>query len=86
MKYVYVVLKEYDNNVCQIEQVFTSKKKADLHLEYLARDVARYPDSNYTVEYDDYRYFDGNKVQALTLRHQNYINTQRYYLLKERVA
>lgn len=86
MKYVYVVLKEYINNVCQIEQVFTSRKKADSHLEYLANDILRSADSGYEVSYDDYRYFDGIKVRALTLKHQNHNNTQRYYLLKERVA
>lgn len=85
--YVYVLVKEYYNNVAIVEQVFSSKKKADDHLNWLIS-INRKEGWNITHGETHYIHKNGNKVHFVEFGAPsgNPNNLERRYILKEQVA
>lgn len=85
--YVYVLVKEYYNNVAIVEQVFSSKKKADDHLKWL---ISMNHKDGWTISRGEayYVHKNGNKVPFVEFGAPsgNPNNLERRYILKEKVA
>lgn len=84
MKHVYVVLKEYHNNVAVVEQVFSSKEKAEAHVAWIIESAKK---DGWTVS-NQYRFMRAAKAFCVQIdspsgRHES---LERFYILKEPVA
>lgn len=82
--YVYILLKEYYNNVAVVADVFSSKKKAEDQLDWLCKSAER---DGWTVT-NNYRYMRSENVfcKVLTPPSGNQQFLERYYILKEKVC
>lgn len=85
--YVYVLVKEYSNNVAIVEQVFSSKKKADDHLKWL---ISMNHKDGWTISRGEayYVHKNGERVPFVEFGAPsgNPNNLERRYILKEQVA
>lgn len=84
--YVYILLREYHNNVAVVDNVFSSKKKAAAHLEWLKQSAIR---DGWTVEEGPtiYRWFAEGKVRGTRIIPSAGLpQADTYYILKEKVV
>lgn len=80
----YVILREYYNNVSIVEEVYSSKKKAQAHID----NIKYWCDKDGWSVTKNYRHMDGGKkvecieIQSPTGRKES---TERYYIIVKEI-
>lgn len=79
---VYVILREYYNNVSCVRDVYGSRKRAEAEVEYIRSSAEK---EGWTVG-EDYRRMDGQPVKCLTiLKDGKKESLTRYYIIPQEV-
>ena len=79
----YVILREYYNNVSIVDAVYSSKKKAQAHID----NIKYWCDKDGWSVTKNYRHMDGGKVECIEIQSPTgrKESTERYYIIKKEI-
>lgn len=79
---VYVILREYYNNVSAVRDVYGSRKRAEAEVDYIRSSAIK---DGWTVG-EDYRHMDGQQIKCLSIAKDGKKESlTRYYIVPKSV-